>query len=107
MDKRMLEQMYEKKKEYVEKVLWAALKPMSDFGYIQYARDAVTGEEYVKVVEADGRPWYINVTGNSEAAIGKEVCRMVCHQTPHGNVKVREKQIAINRMFAREVINGY
>jgi hypothetical protein len=99
MDKRVLEQMYAKKKEYVEKVLAAALEPMSDFGSIQYARDTVTGEEYVKVVEADGYPWYINVTGNNESAIGKEVCRMVCHQTPTGIIKVREKQIAINKMF--------
>lgn len=99
MDKRVFEQMYAKKKEYVEKVLWAALEPMSDFGSIQYARDTVTGEEYVKVVEADGYPWYINVTGNNESAIGKEVCRMVCHQTPTGIIKVREKQIAINKMF--------
>ena len=99
MDKRVLEKMYADKKAYVEKVLWAALEPMSDFGSIQYARDTVTGEEYVKVVEADGYPWYINVTGNNESAIGKEVCRMVCHQTPTGIIKVREKQIAINKMF--------
>lgn len=99
MDKRVLEKMYADKKAYVEKVLWAALEPMSDFGSIQYARDTVTGEEYVKVVEADGYPWYVNVTGNNESAIGKEVCRMVCHQTPTGIIKVREKQIAINKMF--------
>lgn len=99
MDKRVMDKVYADKKAYVEQTLGAALEPMSDFGSIQYARDTVTGEEYVKVVEADGYPWYINVTGNNESAIGKEVCRMVCHQTPTGIIKVREKQIAINKMF--------
>lgn len=104
MDKRVIEQMYAEKKAYVEKVLWATLAPMDDFGHILYAHDAVTGEEYVKVVEADGHPWYINVTGNSKAAICKEICRMVCHQTPTGAVKVREKQKAINRLFLRDIL---
>ena len=99
MDKRVLEQMYAKKKEYVEKTLKAMLAPMYDFGDIQYARNTVTNEEYVKVVEADGYPRYINVTGNNESAIGREVCRMVCNQTPTGIIKVREKQIEINKLF--------
>lgn len=99
MDKRVLEQMYAKKKEYVEKTLKAMLTPMYDFGDIQYARNTVTNEEYVKLVEADGYPRYINVTGNNESAIGKEVCRMVCNQTPTGIIKVREKQIEINKLF--------
>lgn len=99
MDKRVMDQMYAKKKAYVEKILWAALEPMRDFGSIQYARNNVTNEEYVKFVEADGYPRYINVTGNNESAIGREVCRMVCNQTPTGIIKVREKQIEINKLF--------
>lgn len=99
MDKRVMEKVYAEKKAYVEETLAAMLEPMDRFGSIQYARDTITNEEYVKLVEADGYPWYINVTGNSEAAIGKEVCRMVCHQTPTGIIKVREKQIEINKMF--------
>ena len=99
MDKRVMDQMYAKKKAYVEETLKAMLMPMYDFGNIQYARNNVTNEEYVKMVEADGYPRYINVTGNSEDAIGKEVCRMVCNQTPTGIIKVREKQIEINKLF--------
>lgn len=98
-DKRVVEKMYADKKRYVEETLKAMLTPMYDFGSIQYARDAVTNEEFVKFVEADGYPRYINVTGNSESAIGKEVCRMVCHQTPTGIIKVRERQIEINKLF--------
>ena len=98
-NKMVIEKMYADKKAYVEQTLKAMLMPMYDFGNIQYARDTVTNEEYVKFVEADGYPRYINVTGNSEDAIGKEVCRMVCNQTPTGIIKVREKQIEINKLF--------
>ena len=98
-NKMVIEKMYADKKAYVEQTLKAMLKPMYDFGSIQYARDTVTNEEYVKFVEADGYPRYINVTGNNESAIGKEVCRMVCNQTPTGIIKVREKQIEINKLF--------
>lgn len=98
-NKMVIEKMYADKKAYVEQTLKAMLMPMYDFGNIQYARDTVTNEEYVKFVEADGYPRYINVTGNNESAIGKEVCRMVCHQTPTGIIKVREKQIEINKLF--------
>lgn len=99
MDKQAIERMYADKKAYVETTLRDMLTPMYDFGNIQYARDPITNEEYVKFVEADGYPRYINVTGNSESAIGKEVCRMVCHQTPVGIIKVRERQIEINKLF--------
>ena len=98
-NKMVIEKMYADKKAYVEQTLKAMLMPMYDFGNIQYARDTVTNEEYVKFVEADGYPRYINVTGNNESAIGREVCRMVCHQTPTGIIKVREKQIEINKLF--------
>ena len=98
-NKMVIEKMYADKKAYVEQTLKAMLKPMYDFGNIQYARDTVTNEEYVKFVEADGYPRYINVTGNNESDIGKEVCRMVCNQTPTGIIKVREKQIEINKLF--------
>lgn len=99
MNKFVLDKVYADKKAYVEQTLKAMLTPMYDFGKIQYARDPITNEEYVKFVEADGYPRYINVTGNSEAAIGKEVCRMVCNQTPTGIIKVRERQIEINKLF--------
>lgn len=98
-NKMVIEKMYADKKAYVEQTLRAMLEPMYDFGKIQYARNSVTNEEYVKFVEADGYPRYINVTGNNESAIGREVCRMVCHQTPTGIIKVREKQIEINKLF--------
>lgn len=104
MDKRAIEQMYADKKTYVELVLGTMLQPMDRFGNIQYARDVITGEEFVKVTEADGYPWYINVTGNSLQTIGQEICGMIGpgHFAPHGLVTVREKQRDINKMFTKE-----
>ena len=99
MDKRVIDKVYAEKKAYVEGVLWQALKPIDYFGSIQYARNAITNEEYIKLVEADGYPWYVNVTGNSLGAIAQEVAAMVCHQTPGGLVRGRAKQVEINKMF--------
>lgn len=97
MDKKAIEKMYADKKAYVEDTLGSMLKPMYDFGSIKYARDAVSGEEYVKITEANGYPWFICVTGNSESAIGKEICRMVGEKEPFGLVKTYAAQTHINK----------
>lgn len=99
MDKKAMEKMYAEKKAYVEKVCGAFLKPMGDFGTIKYARDAVTGEEYIKVTESNDFPWFVCVTGNSLEAIGKEVATMVNHKIPTGNVAYKEQQIKVNKLF--------
>lgn len=99
MNKLVLEKMYADKKAYVEETLGAMLKPINSFGSIKYALDAVTHEEYVKITEANGMPWFICVTGNSESAIGKEVCRMVGENVPVGLVRNKAAQIEINKMF--------
>lgn len=94
-----MEKMYAKKKEYVEKTLAGMLEPINEFGSIKYARNFITGEEFVKVTEANGMPWFINVTGNSLSSIGSEVCRMVGNRQPVGLVKNKRAQIVINKMF--------
>lgn len=99
MDKQAIERMYSEKKRYVEETLAAMLSPFSSFGSIKYARDIHTGEEYVKVTESSGYPWFICVTGDSESAIGKEVCRMVGETNPVGLVRSKAAQIQINKMF--------
>ena len=99
MDKLAIEKMYASKKAYVEETLGSMLKPIYSFGSIKYARDIVSGEEYVKVTESNGYPWFICVTGNSESAIGKEVCRMVDNNIPVGLVKNKAAQIQINKLF--------
>lgn len=99
MDKQAIEKMYSDKKQYVEITLAAMLAPIHSFGSIKYARDARSGEEYIKITEANGYPWFICVTGDSESAIGKEVCRMVGENTPIGLVRSKSAQIQINKMF--------
>ena len=99
MDKQVIEKMYEEKKRYVEVTLADMLKPIHAFGSIRYARDVRSGEEYVKVTEANGYPWFICVTGNSLSAIGQEVCTMVGHGVPTGLVRGKAAQTAINKMF--------
>ena len=94
-----MERMYAEKKQYVEETLAAMLTPIRDFGSIKYARDFKTGEEFVKVTEANGMPWFINVTGNSLSSIGKEVCRMVGNAQPVGMVRSKAAQVEINKMF--------
>lgn len=91
--------MYSDKKKYIEDTLAAMLKPITAFGSIKYARDIRSDSEYVKITEANGYPWFINVTGNSESAIGMEVCRMVGGSQPTGLVRNKAAQIEINKMF--------
>lgn len=97
MNKQAIEKMYADKKAYVEVTLADMLRPFDNFGGVKYARDPRTNEEYVKVTEANGFPWFICVTGNSESAIGKEVCRMVTGEQPVGLVKAYVSQTAINK----------
>lgn len=99
MDKRTMDRMYAAKKAYVENDLAAMLRPFEDFGRIEYARDAITNEEYVKLSEALGDVFFVNVTGSSEAAIGREVCRMALERNPEGLIRTKEKKRAVNRLF--------
>lgn len=97
MDKQAIEKMYAAKKRYVEGTLADMLEPFDRFGDIKYARNPRNDEEYVKITEANGYPWFICVTGNSESAIGKEVCRMVTGERPFGLVIAYVSQTAINK----------
>lgn len=98
-DKRAIEIMYAGKKVYVERILAAALRPLEDFDKIEYARDAVTGEEVVKLTEAIGWAWYINATGMSEDEILKAVCRMVLKGRPAALVSTKQRMREVNRLF--------
>ena len=97
--KEPIEKMYASKKSYVEDTLRAMIEPLANLSTIAYARDFKTGTEIIKIVESNGYPWFINVTGNSEAAIGEEVCRLVTGIKPNGLVKNRAAQVGYNRMF--------
>ena len=102
MDKRIIDRMYADKKAYVEKDLAAVLQPLDDFDSIQYARDAITNEEYVKLTESIGVAWFINVTGFEKRDILKAVCKMVLEDHPEGLIRTRERKRDANRLFKGE-----
>ena len=99
MDKMAIKNMYAAKKAYVENDLAAMLRPLEDFGRIQYARDSITDEEFIKLTEKIGSVYFVNVTGNDESAILKEVCRMALEHNPIGLVRTTEKKRAVNKLF--------
>lgn len=99
MDKRTMDKMYAEKKAYVENDLARMLRPFEDFGSIQYARDAITNQEYVKLTETLGDVFFVDVTGSSQAAIGREVCRMALERHPWGLIRTKEKKREANRLF--------
>lgn len=99
MTKEAVKKMYEDKASYV-KLLNDTLAPITDFNGIEYARNVVTEEEFIKVVDEIGGATFVNVTGNSKSAILKEVCRMVLESTPTGLVRTIEAKREINKLFA-------
>ena len=97
-----LKHIYDKKKQYVDS-LNDMLTPLTDFEAIEYARDPVMGEEFIRLRDKLGQAFYVNVTGNSEEAILKEVSRMVLEERAHGFVINRDKIRAIAPMFRKAV----
>lgn len=101
MDKRTMDRMYADKKAYVERDLAATLKPLQDFGRIEYARDAITNEEFIKLTETIGSVWFINVTGYRQSEILKAVCYMVLETHPKGLIRTRKAMRDANALFMR------
>lgn len=99
MDKKVIDRMYAAKKAYVERSLAATLQPLQDFGKIEYARDAITNEEYIKLTETIGSVCFIDVTGSKEDAILREVCRMVLDRKAYGRISTKEKMREANALF--------
>ena len=97
-----MKHVYEKKAKYVES-LNEPLSVLTDFEAIEYARDPIAGDEYIRIRDKLGQAFYVNVTGNSEEAILKEVSRMALETKAHGFVTNREKIRAIAPMFRRAV----
>ena len=97
-----MKHVYDKKKAFVES-LNEPLKALRDFEAIEYARDPIQGDEYIRIKDKLGQVFYVNVTGNSEEAILKEVSRMALETKAHGFVTNRDKIRAIAPMFRRAV----
>ena len=97
-----MKHIYDKKKAFVES-LNAPLTALRDFEAIEYARDPITCDEYIRVRDKLGQAFYVNVTGNSEEAILLEVARMTLGTKAVGFVTNRERIRAIAPMFRKAV----
>lgn len=97
-----MKHIYEEKAKYVAS-LNGPLSALTDFEAIEYARDPIAGDEYIRIRDKLGQAFYVNVTGNSEEAILKEVSRMTLETKAHGFVTNRDKIRAIAPMFRKAV----
>lgn len=93
---------YEEKRRFVDE-LNGPLSVMPDFDVIEYARDYIQGDEYIRIKDKLGYAYYVNVTGNSEAAILQEVARIMLGQRAYGFVTSTDKKRAIAPMFRKAV----
>lgn len=93
---------YEKKADYVSR-LKGVLDASKYFDDIDYARDYISGDEYIRIKTAIGDTFFINVTGNSESAILLEVSRFVNGLKPTGFVTDRERRWKAAQLFRKVV----
>jgi len=93
---------YEQKAAYVRQ-LQNILDVSEYFDSIDYNRDYLSGDEYIRIRNAVGDTFYINVTGNSESAILLEVARFVNGLRPTGYVTDREARWRVSKLFRKAV----
>lgn len=97
-----MKHIYEEKARYVAS-LNGPLSVLTDFEAIEYARDPIQGDEYIRLRDKLGQAFYVNVTGNSEEAIFKEVSRMALETKAIGFVTNKDRIRAIAPMFRKAV----
>lgn len=97
-----MKHIYDKKRAFVES-LNAPLRALRDFEAIEYARDPVQGDEYIRIRDTLGQAFYVNVTGNSEEAILLEVARISLGRKAVGFVTSRDRIRQIAPMFRKAV----
>lgn len=93
---------YEKKADYVAQ-LEKVLEVSKHFDSIDYARDYLRGDEFVRIKNVVGDTFYINVTGNSESAILLEVSRFLTGVRPTGFVTSKEARLRASQLFRKAV----
>ena len=97
-----MKHIYDKKRAFVDS-LNAPLRALRDFEAIEYARDPVQGDEYIRIKDKLGQAFYVNVTGNSEEAILGEIALFIVGKRPTGFVTMREHIREIAPMFREAV----
>lgn len=91
---------YEQKADYVQK-LNEILDVSEYFSGIDYARDFIHDDEYIRIRTVIGETFYINVTGNSESAILMEVARFVNGVAPVGFITNRDAKWRAAKLFEK------
>lgn len=93
---------YEQKADYV-KQLQTVLGVSDRFDRIDYTRDFLRGDEYIRIKNTVGDTFYINVTGNSESAILMEVARFVNGVRPTGYITNEDTRWRVAQLFRKAV----
>lgn len=95
---RQINEIYREKKQHVEK-LNEAFSVAGNIEKIEYARDPMTGEEVVAILDGARRPHYILVTANSLEATLDEICRFALNKKPTGYVEDYKTCVALAKLF--------
>ena len=98
---RQINEIYREKKQHVEN-LNAAFKVAGNISKLDYARDPMTGEEVVVIVDGAHRPHYVLVTANSLEAILDEICLFALNKKPTGYVENFKTCMELSKLFYRE-----
>lgn len=69
---------------------------------IDYERDAITGEEVVRIMDRASVPHYVLVTANSDDENENEIARFKLNKEPRGYVSDYETKCRLAKMFRRE-----
>ena len=98
---RQINEVYREKKAHVEK-LNEAFSVAGNIKRIEYARDPITGEEVVIIIDSTLRPHYVLVTANSLEATLDEICLFALNKKPTGYVEDFKTCAALAKLFYRE-----
>lgn len=70
-------QIYASRKNFIENGVGQLMAAKKDFGSIQYARSAVTEQEYVRVRDKFGKAVTIDITGDDLEHVLSDMCRII------------------------------
>ena len=91
-------QIFKEKESYIND-LNKVLKPLHDFNRIEYARNAITDNEYVKMSDIMGGCQFLDVTGMSLEDVLIHVSILVLGYFPASIIKNRESKRKVARLF--------
>lgn len=70
-------QIYQSRKDFIENGVGELMSSKKDFESIQYARSAVTDQEYVRVRDIFGKAVTIDITGDDLEKILEDMSRII------------------------------